>query len=169
MVLAPDHLGLTKSKLPVLYWYLSKPTELPVEFSLVDSRAIAPILEVRLPSPHEAGVHAIRLSDYKVSLVPGVPYRWFVSLIRDPEASSRDIVAGAVFEHVTMIEALFYIDAIRSHDVNGYAEAGLWYDAIRAVSELIERYPREKIFRLQRAALLEQVGLKEIAQYDSGR
>jgi hypothetical protein len=106
VALAPNHVGLTKHKQPNLYWYLSKPTTSPIEFTFIDSRAIAPVVETRLTPPKAAGIQAIRLADYGVSLVPGVVYRWFVALVRDPEASSRDIVAGAVLEHVDYIEAL---------------------------------------------------------------
>ena len=43
-----------------------------------------------------------------------------------------------------------------------YAEAGLWYDALAAVSEMIERAPDNRELRRQRAALLAQVGLPPI-------
>ncbi|UCE54161.1 MAG: DUF928 domain-containing protein, partial [Desulfobacterales bacterium] len=47
-----------------------------------------------------------------------------------------------------------------------YADAGIWYDAFAEVSGLIELHPNNPAFRQQRAALLEQVGLQQIAQYD---
>jgi hypothetical protein len=167
LALAPDHVGLSKQVQPVLYWYLSKPTTYRIEFTLVDSRAIAPMIETVLTPPHEAGIHAIRLADYGISLEPGVTYRWFVSVIRDPNASSRDVVAGAVLEHVTLVEALYLTEAAQGDEVHRYAEAGLWYDAIRTISELIRKNPAERILKLQRASLLEQVGLKPVAEYDA--
>ena len=47
-----------------------------------------------------------------------------------------------------------------------YAENGIWYDAIGSVSEQIEAAPHDATLRVQRAALLEQVGLSEVADYD---
>jgi hypothetical protein len=44
-----------------------------------------------------------------------------------------------------------------------YAEAGLWYDAISTISELIATEPGETVFQKQRAALLRQVGLSQVA------
>ena len=167
MVLAPNHVGLTKNRQPTLYWYLSRPTTYSIEFTLVDSRAIAPLLEIRLNSPKSPGIHAIRLSDYGISLVPGVPYRWFVAVMRDREPSSRDVVTGAVVERVDYVEALYLTEAGRGDEVHRYAEAGLWYDAIHEICSLIQAHPQEQIYRRQRASLLEQVGLNEIANYDS--
>jgi tetratricopeptide (TPR) repeat protein len=40
------------------------------------------------------------------------------------------------------------------------------YDAIASISALIERSPGDPLLRSQRAALLDQVGLREIAEFD---
>ena len=48
-----------------------------------------------------------------------------------------------------------------------YAEAGLWYDAIATISEMIEKTPDDRKLRKQRASLLQQVGLWEVARYDN--
>jgi hypothetical protein len=45
-----------------------------------------------------------------------------------------------------------------------YAEAGLWYDTMAAISELIEAAPQDQALRQQRAALFSQVGLTGIAE-----
>jgi hypothetical protein len=47
-----------------------------------------------------------------------------------------------------------------------YAEAGLWYDALSLLSERIEAAPTDADLRRQRAALLEQVGLRQAAEFD---
>jgi len=46
------------------------------------------------------------------------------------------------------------------------AGEGIWYDAIALYSELIEAQPGDRKLRAARAALLEQVGLKEVADFD---
>ena len=43
----------------------------------------------------------------------------------------------------------------------------MWYDALMAVSSLIDEEPGNPVFHKRRAALLEQVGLSAVAQYDS--
>ena len=47
-----------------------------------------------------------------------------------------------------------------------YAGAGIWYDAIDELSRLIAAQPENRELRIQRAALLEQVGLTEAAAFD---
>jgi hypothetical protein len=42
----------------------------------------------------------------------------------------------------------------------------MWYDAFMAISNLIADTPDNPVFRRHRAALLEQVGLSAVAQYD---
>jgi hypothetical protein len=43
-----------------------------------------------------------------------------------------------------------------------YAEEGFWYDALSALADLIATTPGDSIYHKQRAALLSQVGLKEM-------
>jgi hypothetical protein len=168
-VLAPDHVGYTKDEQPLLFCYLSKPTPLPLEFTFIDSRAVRPILEARLKTPVQPGIHRLSLKDYGIKLEPGVQYKWYVTLLLGPEASSRDIVAGGTIERIPFIEALaIHLSSAKNEDaVFRYAEAGLWYDAIATISDLIETAPNDRKLKKQRAALLRQVGLWEVARYDS--
>lgn len=169
-VLAPDHTGLTKDGQPTLYWFISEGTTAPVEFTLMTDQFVRPIAEVRLSSPRETGVQAIRLADHGIKLSTGVPYRWYVAVIVNPERRSKDIVAGGVIERIEPSESLVaFLGRATSADLPRiYAEAGIWYDAIAALSALIERSPGDVAVRHQRAALLDQVGLQEISEYDRG-
>jgi hypothetical protein len=45
----------------------------------------------------------------------------------------------------------------------------LWYDAIAALSELIDATPQDTVLRQQRATVLEQEGLTAAATYDRQR
>ena len=49
-----------------------------------------------------------------------------------------------------------------------YAEAGIWYDAIDQLSKQISADQSNRQLRERRAALLEQVGLREAAAFDRG-
>src|SRR3989442_9012476 len=71
-VLAPDHSGLTASEQPSLYWYISAPTALPVELTVMDPGTTQPLLEISVAAPIEAGIHRLRLSDHGVRLAPGL-------------------------------------------------------------------------------------------------
>jgi hypothetical protein len=162
--LAPDHSGLTTQEQPPLFWFISASTSFPVELTITDPRAPRPLVEARLSTPVAAGVHAIRLAEHGVRLAPGVQYRWFVAVIPDQARRSRDILAGATIERVEAPEPLRNRlgQAPREQLPFVYAEAGIWYDALATVTELIERAPANREHRRQRAALLAQVGLPPI-------
>jgi hypothetical protein len=168
-VLAPaDHVGATTKPSPALYWYLSQPTSYPIVFTLEDSRQFRPLLRVNLQSPARPGVQMIRLADYGKTLEEEVEYRWHIAVIVDPESPSKDIHAMGVIERIPYVQALF--EGRSCTDPNDavclYADAGLWYDAIMVISDLIVASPQNRALRLKRATLLEQVGLPDIAQHD---
>ena len=165
-VLAPDHSGFTTSEQPSLYWFISTSTSLPVELTVMDPQGVQPILETRIPAPVQAGVHRIRLSDYNVRLAPGAAYRWFVSVVPDADRRSKDITAGGAIERVEMPEGLKakVAQAAKSDLPSLYGEAGLWYDTVAAISELIDAAPQDQALRKQRIALLAQVGLTGITE-----
>ena len=54
-------------------------------------------------------------------------------------------------------------DAARA---SAYAQAGIWYDALDAISNAIEANPNDASLKEQRAALLKQVGLSQAAALD---
>jgi len=168
-VLVPDHVGLTKDEQPSLYWYLSKTTTLPLVFTLLDTRAIKPMLETPLKPPTQSGVQRISLKDkdFGVKFEPGVQYKWYVTMALGPESSSRDIVAGGTIEHISLSEKIILCEGLNGNTVNDLAKCGLWYDAIAMISEMIDQAPDDRKLRKQRASLLQQVGLWEVAKNDS--
>jgi hypothetical protein len=163
-VLAPDHTGLTISEQPSLYWFISKPATFPVELTILDPQGTEPILRTSIALPVQAGVHRLRLTDYGVRLAVGVPYRWYVAVVPDADRRSKDILAGGALERVALPEALGakLAQADNTTAPFVYAEAGIWYDALAAISDLIEVAPNDRTLHRQRAALVEQVGLPEI-------
>ena len=162
-VLAPDHAGLTASEQPSLYWHISTATTYPVEITVMDPRRIEPVLETRLAGPVTAGLHRVRLADYGVTLDPDVQYRWYVAVVLDPDRRAKDVLAGGVVERVPLTPELRQkLAQAKKEDVPSiYAGDGLWYDALTAVSDLVDGAPSDAALRQQRAALLGQVGLRE--------
>ena len=168
VALAPDHVGLTAQAQPSLFWYLSSSTTSPIEVGIMNPQSIEPLFVTRFRPPLTPGIQRVRLAEYDVSLAIGVPYDWFVALIPDPTQRSKDIVATGRIERIELPEALHtrLAQAREGEALALYAEAGLWYDALTALSDLSKATPQEAQFRQQRAALLEQVGLPEAAAYD---
>jgi hypothetical protein len=163
--LAPDHVGFTIEEQPSLYWFLSQETSSALEFTLRDDRSISPIIEIRLPSPAQAGVHRTSLKDLGIKLEVEVQYKWYVTLLQGPEASSKDIVAGGTIERMSFVDWLSLCQG-KEKTVNGFAECGIWYNAIASISEQIEASPHDAGLRCKRASLLKQVKLSEIAKYE---
>lgn len=166
-VLAPDHTGLTSKDQPVLYWYVSKPLSSPIELTIIDGGA-TPIIEKILAPPTKSGIQRLQLAEHGVHLEPGKQYQWFLTLVSNPKRRSKDVLAGATIERLALPDNLAaqVSGADRLSAARYYAEAGQWYDAIALLSEQIEANPLDLNPRAQRAALLQQVGLQEIADYD---
>jgi hypothetical protein len=136
--------------------------------TLIDEQTIHPLVETRLGAPIQPGVQRIQLADYGIRLSVGVPYRWYVALVVDPEHRSKDVIAGGAIERVALSETLGaeLAGAGKGQVPHLYAEAGLWYDALAAISDLVDAAPHDAVLRQWRAALLEQVTLSDIAAED---
>ena len=159
--LVPDHIARTASPSPTLYWYLSPAVDQPLEFVLADQVSIDPALELTLPPPHRAGIHALRLADHGVELVPGRRYDWFVSITAD------QLTRGSVTRVMPGAELAARIEA-SSAGARGraYAEAGLWYDALAFISEAIAQSPSDDRLRALREELLRNAGHSDVAHFD---
>lgn len=160
-LLAPaDHAGISASSTPTLYFFVSRPVVWPTEFTISAPMQPAPVLEVRIPSPSAAGIYPLRLTDYRVRLQPGVAYTWSVSIVLDPRAWSRNIVASATIIHDPGIAAGATAGPPPPDRVARLAGAGLWYDAVAAAveSENLDRHAAI-------AALIQQAGLTQAAAF----
>lgn len=169
VALVPDHVGLTVKETPTLNWYLSKLIASPLQFTLNDTQKIRPVYEGPLPSPSQAGVQSIDLKALGLALEPNVQYRWFVSARHNAGAFSEDKVAGGMIERCEFNECLTItsVNLTCDHEsVRTNALIGFWYDAMGCVCSLIEKNPQDPSLRKLRAALLRQVGLNGVADWD---
>ena len=167
MLLAPDHVGFTVSETPSLYWYLSKPTTVRVEVILIDDKGELPLVEYAVANANGPAVHRIDLAARGIKLRPDVEYQWSVSIVPDPKERSNDVMAGGVLKRVAMPPSVAARRGAGKEELARlYAGEGIWYDAIGLYSELIDERPADQALRAARAALLDQVGLKEVADFD---
>ena len=162
-LLAPDgHTGLTASVAPTLYFFMSRPSAWPTQFTISTPAQPTPILEANIPAPRQAGIYAVRTANYHIHLEPSVVYTWSVSVILNPKARSRDIVASASLLRTAAdpaIEAALQGAPPHRRAVL-LAEAGLWYDAVAAAAEAAASDRHAAL-----DALLNEVGLVEPARY----
>lgn len=171
-VLAPESTGHTVNAQPVLYWYISKSVNKSFNFILekeqlgeIDLNNLEeigrPLLDIDVENPSE-GIHAVDLAEHNVSLEPGVAYRWSISSVYQTSTGIMEVSSSAeivLTEESTGLEGKLQATADKQHPFI-YARAGYWYDAIHALSELMDKYPEESnTFAQQRAGLLKQVDL----------
>jgi hypothetical protein len=167
---APDQvIGMTVQEQPNLYWYISEAETFPMMLTINEEQNVQPILETEIPRPDKPGVYQIPMSQYGVQLHPGKIYRWYVSVVRDPEFPSRDIVAGARIQRrlpdQRLLERLANSNVVEDAYVN--AQEGLWYDAVASISEALQAYPDDQKIQEMRSDLLQQVGLHEVLADES--
>jgi hypothetical protein len=141
--LVPDHVGITTKQHPALNWFLSKHTTLPIRFTLIDERSVRPLVEQSMSPPNHA-------------------------IIKDQDSPSRDIVTGGMIERCEFSECLVLgaTTSCTREVVMTSAAKGFWYDAMACLCNLIESDPGDLKLRQQRAALLKQVGLHAVAEWD---
>jgi len=160
-VLVPDAVALTTSDQPSLYWYQSKASPTRCEVTLTEPKKAKPLLVLQSTKPTEAGIHAVKLSDHKVKLEPGIVYKWSVALVPDPENRSEDVLATGIVQYEEASPELKskLAAADESSRASVFASEGVWYDALDTLSGELERNPKDHALHDQRANLLTQVGL----------
>ncbi len=154
MAIAPDQVGMTVRKSPVLDYFLSHTTSHPTRFTLLDYRKTASVADVALTSPTHPGFWAIRLTDYQIVLDEDVQYRWFVGVIPDPGSRAADIVTGGMIERVDPRLIDYYGCQCDRDEVRFLLKAGIWYDGFACLIELIDANPSDRTLRRLREDLL---------------
>jgi hypothetical protein len=171
-VLVPDHVGQTASEQPSLFWYVDEVPKSPtrIDFTLLDEDGIDPLVQVSLGPINRAGIQRIQLSDYGVKLEKGIEYEWSVSLVPDAKERAKDIVSTGWIDRVAApsdLDSELAASASASDKAGAvyvFASKGLWYDALAALDEQIQAQPGDKELSAIRAALLQQVGLDDVAK-----
>jgi hypothetical protein len=162
--LAPNHLGVTIREQPTLYWYLEEDSDIAVYFALIDGKATDPLLEIMHPPPLRAGYHAVDLADHDLRLETGITYEWTAALGREERQVHPTISVGFIERRQPDPDLERELaEAGTDGAVLVYASRGLWYEAFDDVTRRIAASPRDPTPRIQRAALLDQVGLSPVA------
>jgi len=157
--LAPDHTGLTLSAQPALYYFLPASSGVRVALRLADNPNAQPLLEKDFAPPAKTGIQRLDLKALGVTLLPGIEYRWTVS---DARTSSTGMIRR-IEAPQDLARKLNGVPAGRNR-YTLLAREGVWYDALDEVSRAADS--ANATAGRHRAALLEQIGLKDIAQHE---
>ncbi len=165
LALVPDHAALTTKAQPSLFWFQSKAAKAKLELTLVEPRKAKPLLALTSELANKAGIQRVKLADHKVELQPDVIYEWSVAIVPDAKNRSKDVVAKGVIKRIKTPDAVA-MSVDKADDVGRaaiYAENGIWYDALEAITNAIEAHPNDGSLREQRDSLLKQAGVPEAA------
>jgi len=169
-VIAPESVGLTLKGDPVLYWYLPETTDNEIGLRVSSSQSDEPLLKAPLPMPKTAGIQRVRLADHGLTLENDVDYHWFIAIPGDVEAHERDQFAGGGITRIDApIDLAARLAAADREQAQILADAGIWYDAIDAISQQIDADPKNAALIRERADLLRQVGLDKPAEFELAR
>ena len=163
VAMVPNTLALTTHEQPSLFWFQSKPANATLEIALIEPGKAKPLMVVQSRTT-KPGIHRIRLANHGVKLAPNVKYKWSVSLISDPSNRSLDVVVNGTFKRIEPSKKLTeQLAAAKPAGLPAlYAQAGIWYDALEAISDEIDAHPGDGALRKERADLLKQIGLPDV-------
>jgi len=168
-VLAPNHVGRTVQEQPTLYWYNSRSIAGSVEITIIADQTNKVLLDSTVAGPVPAGIHAFRLAGTAARLDMHVIYQWTVTDVVSKTEPSRNVVASGMVERVPASDVALSGSKSGADMAAAYARAGIWYDAIDALSRGIESAPANATLRGYRADLLAQIGLNDAANFDRGK
>lgn len=169
-VVAPESMGLTLTSDPVLYWYLPELTKNEVGLRVISSQSDEPLLKAKLPKPKSAGLQRVRLADHGLTLEKDVDYHWFIAIPGNVAAKERDQFAGGGIARIDApAELAAKLGVKGANRASVLVSAGIWYDAIDALSRAIDADPKNAALVRDRADLLTQVGLVEAAKFETAR
>ena len=169
LLLRQDHPSAreTIKKFPSLCWILKNrpPVDATMMFTLMDSRSVKPVLEIQLANIIQTEKHetcyCVNLKDYDIQLEPDIQYRWYISIVQNPELHSRDVVFGGLIERCAEEDCQTReMPSQCDRDlVRRLAIRGFWYDSISCLCDLIKSSPDDETLRRMLDALMRQVGL----------
>ena len=168
--LVPNYVGLTSKPHPSLCWILTgePPERATMMLTLNAPDQLKPLVEVQLPSSVlTESYHCVKLKEYGFSLEPNVEYRWSISIVhQDRFLRSGDRVVSGMIERCDVTDCL--IEFIPLHcDVEiakSLARAGLWYDSISCLCDLMKSNPHDPSPPRLLASFMNQSGWRKIPE-----
>ena len=165
-LLAPGHTGLTVAAQPTLYLYVAEPGTVRVRVMRAASLADAPLATGQVEVAGAPAIVPLSLLGLNATLRSGTAYEVIVSMY-DARSGAMHGSDSAMIERVGEPAGLSAAQTgAPLARARLYAKAGLWFEAVGAVSEAVNATPSDPVPRGHSAALLEQAGLGFVAEFD---
>ncbi|MEP0873907.1 DUF928 domain-containing protein [Trichocoleus desertorum AS-A10] len=127
-----SHIGQTSSQRPTFVWFVPDRTPYSLQFRLF-TRTGQPLYRTEMQS--QPGIMSVALPPNLLQLTIGQAYKWQVVLVCNPNVPSKNVVVAAELEVVkpaASLQTQLAAAPAPQQQSDLYAEAGLWYDAIKA-------------------------------------
>jgi hypothetical protein len=166
-----DHFGTTVAAYPSFLAYMPalspQASPLPVEFVLEDKNSNE-VYKSTFKTSGKSGIVTISLPT-QAGLVPleiGQDYKWSLSIICQPDDRSKDISVQGLVRRVELNPTLSnqLRQASPQKQVELYAEARLWQDALATLAQLRRDNPNDSAIAADWAKLLRSANLEDVTQ-----
>jgi hypothetical protein len=166
-LLVPEQMGQTVSGRPALFWYLAAKKDVTVQFYELPEQGSKKVLWRKLVKVEQPGIAQLTFPNNQPELELGKVYGWSVELVCDGvEVDQEGSVAQAQLERVApskwLMEQLGKAKT-EQRRADLYATSGQWYDSLNATANALTADPQDKTIQQDLISLIEQVGLKNIA------
>lgn len=159
---------LTVEEYPTVFVSLPKTSAKEAEFVLLSANKDKVLYEKTITLPSNPGIVSFSLP--KDGSVPpleiGKNYYWYFSVICNPQERADDLITEGHFQRIELSSKL--ASDLKNASLGDrpaiYAEAGIWYDAIKTLAELRRSSPNDVKISADWTELLKSVGLENIAQ-----
>lgn len=164
-----NHFGATLTGYPAFFVYIPalEPQASPrlVEFVVEDSDKNL-VYKAKFPTNGIPGILSLRLPN-QAGLLPlkvNQDYRWFFSVVCDADDRSKDMTVGGLIRRVQLNTGLNnqLQQASLEKQVDLYAEAEIWHDALATLAQLRRDRPNDSMVGKKWQQLLNAGGLKNI-------
>jgi hypothetical protein len=163
-LLPSSSLGLTIAARPSFFAYLPPTGGRPVELMLQNAQG--EVLHLSSFQTNKVGLVRVDLPNNAPELTVGDTYRWYLSIICDPNDSSASLHVGGWVQRVALSDNLRQ-QLVKTPVADRpylYAKAGLWHETLVSLMELRQSQPGNASLQTDWTSLLKFEGLEQVAQ-----
>jgi Domain of Unknown Function (DUF928) len=166
-LLVPEEMAQTSSARPSLFWYLASKKDVSIAFYELPEKGGKKLLWRKAVKVEQPGIAQLTFPTEQPELAIGKVYAWSVDLVCDSDKpDSTTTIVQAQLERVAPSQ---WLQAQLNKATNDqrraelYATSGQWYDTLGATANALASDPEDKTVQQDLLSLIEQVGLKTIA------